>query len=209
LRYFQAIAGFPGVCGVIDGTLIKIKGPSVNEFEYVGRKGGHTINVQAVALPDGSFSNVLAKYPGRAHDSRIFRESSLYADLVAGRKQGLLLGDAAYALAPFLMKPLANPVTIAERRYQKAFCATRAAVERGFGQLKGRFNCLHQELRYTPDRCCTIIAACFGLHNFAIRRNMQPFPAEDDAHDEDQSEEMDNADGKVRQRQIIRTYFTE
>jgi hypothetical protein len=203
------MADFPGVVGCVDGTLLRIKAPSVDEWQYVGRKPGHFINVQAVALPDCSFSNVVIKYPGSAHDSRIFRESSLYADLVAGRKQGLLLGDSAYALQPFLMKPLANPVTIAEKRYQKAFCSTRATVERAFGQLKGRFNCLHQELRYTPDRCCAVIAACFGLHNFAIRHHMQPFPEDNDADDDDDVPIfVDAVDGKVRQAQIIRRFFT-
>ena len=88
-KFFQDVAGFPGVVGIVDGTMVKIKGPSENEWEYVGRKPGHAINVQGVALPNGCFSNVVAKYPASAHDSRIFRESSLYADLVAGRKEGI------------------------------------------------------------------------------------------------------------------------
>uniref|UniRef100_A0A914VW14 DDE Tnp4 domain-containing protein n=1 Tax=Plectus sambesii TaxID=2011161 RepID=A0A914VW14_9BILA len=100
------VAGSLGVFGVVDGTQIKIKAPSRNEQEYVGRKGGHTMNVQGIALADCSFSHVIAKYPGAAHDSRILRESKLYAALVEGRKQGLLLGDSAYSLTPFLMKPL-------------------------------------------------------------------------------------------------------
>uniref|UniRef100_A0A914UQC5 Putative nuclease HARBI1 n=1 Tax=Plectus sambesii TaxID=2011161 RepID=A0A914UQC5_9BILA len=209
---FQAIAGFPGVLGVIDGTQVKVKGPRRREYEYVGRKGGHTMNVQAVALPDGTFSNVLVKYPGSAHDSRIFRESPLYRDLQAGRKQGLLLGDSAYALSTFLMKPLPNPVTDPEKRYQKAFLTTRATVERTFGQLKGRWNCLHQELRYSPPRCCAIIGACVGLRNFATRHHMQRFPAVDDLAEAVEVDDLLNAaapDGKVKQQQIIRQYFND
>ena len=197
----------------MDGTAIRIKAPSANEFEYVGRKGGHTINMQGIALADGSFSNVIAKYPGSAHDARIFRESSLYTELLEGRKEGLLLGDSAYALAPFLMKPLPNPTADPEKRYQAAFLATRAAVERAFGQLKQRFNCLHQELRYTPERCCSIIAACFALHNFAVRRGMEPFYGPNFPEDDDDPVVYNNnADpamhsGKVRQLQIINRYF--
>uniref|UniRef100_A0A914X5H1 Putative nuclease HARBI1 n=1 Tax=Plectus sambesii TaxID=2011161 RepID=A0A914X5H1_9BILA len=74
---FFEMAGFPGVVGVVDGTQIKIKAPSANEIDYVGRKGGHTINVHGVALSDDSFSHVLAKYPGSAHDARTFCKSSL------------------------------------------------------------------------------------------------------------------------------------
>uniref|UniRef100_A0A914XCU9 DDE Tnp4 domain-containing protein n=1 Tax=Plectus sambesii TaxID=2011161 RepID=A0A914XCU9_9BILA len=132
------MAGFPGVVGVVDGTQIKIKAPSANKIDYVGRKGGHTINVQGVALPDGSFSNVVAKYAGSAHDARIFWESALFADLVAGWEQGLLIRDLAYALSPFLLKPLQNPTTAPKLRYQQALLATRATVKCTFSQLKGR-----------------------------------------------------------------------
>jgi nuclease HARBI1 len=211
---FQAIAGFPGVLGCIDGTLIRIKRPKENENEYVGRKEGHRVNIQAVALPDGSFSNVVARYPGSAHDSRVFRESSLHMDLVAGRKEGLLIGDSAYALSPFLMKPLTNPRTQPERNYQESLLATRATVERNFGQLKGRFNCLHQKLRYSPQRACTIIAACFALQNFAIRRNLPAFNFNGEHFAEgggrvvlDDPNNNVVIDGKIAQARLIRNYF--
>ena len=32
--------------GCLDGTQVKIMAPSVNEHEYVNRKGVHSINVQ-------------------------------------------------------------------------------------------------------------------------------------------------------------------
>uniref|UniRef100_A0A914WLI2 Putative nuclease HARBI1 n=1 Tax=Plectus sambesii TaxID=2011161 RepID=A0A914WLI2_9BILA len=215
-QQFFEMAGFPGVLGVVDGTQIKIKAPSANEIDYVGRKGGHTINVQGVALPDGSFSNVVAKYAGSAHDARIFRESALFADLVAGRKQGLLIGDSAYALSPFLLKPLPNPTTAPELRYQQALLATRATVECAFGQLKGRWNCLHQELRYSPDRAGAIVVACFALHNYAVMRRLPNIIIPDGgAHADDNNIiVVDNVadvrvhDGQARQMQIIRQYFS-
>ena len=40
--------GFPGVIGCIDGTHIRIQGPSAHENDYVNRKGFHSINVQAI-----------------------------------------------------------------------------------------------------------------------------------------------------------------
>ena len=123
------------------------------------------------------------------------------------------MGDSAYALAPFLMKPLANPTTEPERLYQKAILQTRYIVETAFGRLKARWNCLHQKLRYSPERCCKIIAACFALQNFAIRRNMPEF-AIDQQEDPEEVVQVDNftlgyaVDGKVRQAEIIRRYFT-
>jgi hypothetical protein len=40
------MTGFPDVIGAIDCTHIKIADPTVNEEEYVNRKGFHSINVQ-------------------------------------------------------------------------------------------------------------------------------------------------------------------
>ena len=47
--------GFPGVIGCIDGTHIRIQGPSDNENDFVNRKGYHSINVQAVCDHRGMF----------------------------------------------------------------------------------------------------------------------------------------------------------
>ena len=40
--------GFPGVIGCIDGTHVRIQGPSAHESDFVNRKGFHSINVQAI-----------------------------------------------------------------------------------------------------------------------------------------------------------------
>lgn len=41
--------GLPSVCGAIDGSLISIVAPAENEYQYVDRKSGHSINAMAVA----------------------------------------------------------------------------------------------------------------------------------------------------------------
>lgn len=47
LGFYQR-AGIPGIIGAIDGTLVPIIGPTVNEDVYVCRKGFHAVNIQAV-----------------------------------------------------------------------------------------------------------------------------------------------------------------
>ena len=49
--------GFPGVIGCIDGTHIRIQGPSAHESDFVNGKGFHAINDQAPFDHKG-------KYPG-------------------------------------------------------------------------------------------------------------------------------------------------
>ena len=80
----QRIAGdffrkyrFPAVCGALDGTLIPIMTPSENEWQFVDRKGSHSLNVLAIAGPDYQFYAVNANWPGSVHDARVHRESAV------------------------------------------------------------------------------------------------------------------------------------
>ena len=52
-RGFYDNGGCPGVIGGVDGTQIRIQGPTENENDYVNRKGFHSINVQAICNHKG------------------------------------------------------------------------------------------------------------------------------------------------------------
>ncbi len=62
---FAEQTGFPGVLGVMDGTLIKIDCPKVDGNAYICRKHHHALNCLAVVLPDRTFSYVISGFPGR------------------------------------------------------------------------------------------------------------------------------------------------
>lgn len=64
-RGFHAIAGFPNIIGAIDCTHIAIKTPSHNKFNYVNRKGFHSINVQIICNGHLALLNVVARWPER------------------------------------------------------------------------------------------------------------------------------------------------
>lgn len=75
---FLEIAGFPRVARVVDGTLIPMDAPTINEAAYVDRKGSHSLNAMVVCGPDLQFFYASAKWPGSVHDSRVLRNSTLY-----------------------------------------------------------------------------------------------------------------------------------
>jgi len=52
-RSLFRIGGFPCAIGCVDGTHVRIKAPSLNERDYVNRKGFHSINVQAICNHEG------------------------------------------------------------------------------------------------------------------------------------------------------------
>ncbi|KAK0416634.1 hypothetical protein QR680_012601 [Steinernema hermaphroditum] len=118
-RFFQT-TGIPNIIGAIDGTHCRIQAPVDREYEYVNRKQFHSINCMVIAIPNLIAIGFSAKYPGRSHDSRIFKDSVIYEDFVHRRKKGVLLGDSAYGAERFLLKPILRPASDAERRYTEA-----------------------------------------------------------------------------------------
>ena len=84
--------------------------------------------------------DVVALWPGRTHDAFIWNNSRLSERMERGEMEPYwLLGDAGYGCHPYLLTPLADPVTAQERRYQEAHVCTRNAIERCNAILKRRF----------------------------------------------------------------------
>uniref|UniRef100_A0A4W5JKK2 DDE Tnp4 domain-containing protein n=1 Tax=Hucho hucho TaxID=62062 RepID=A0A4W5JKK2_9TELE len=164
---FFEYGNFPGVIGCIDGCHIPIKCPSTADSEeYRNRKNWFSINVQSVCTPTMQFSNIVARWKGATHDSRIFQNSCLYAQFEGGQHSGIILGDSGYAQTNFLFTPYLHAVTPEQQRYNQAHIRTRGTVERMFGVWKSRFQCLRNTLRFEPRRCCIVIIATAVLHNY-------------------------------------------
>jgi hypothetical protein len=142
---FYTMSNFPNIVGAVDGTLIPIMSPSVDEPVFVCRKGYHAINVQAICQANLEFINVVAKFPGSTHDAYIWRGCEVCHIFETGQIQdGWLLGDSGYQLQPWMLTPLANPHGRGEERYNRRHKQARSAIERAFGLLKVRFRCLHK-----------------------------------------------------------------
>ncbi|KAJ1107305.1 hypothetical protein NDU88_004697 [Pleurodeles waltl] len=177
-----ALGHIPNIIGAIDGTPVSLFPPSRSEQVYRNRKSYHSMNVQMVCLADQYISHDNAKFPGSVHDAYILRNSSI--PYVMGQLQRhwvWLLGDSVYSKLSWLLTPVRNPRTRAEECYSEAHGQTRRIIERTFGLLKARFQCLHMtggSIFYSPKKVCQIIVACCMLHNLALRRQV-PFLQED------------------------------
>lgn len=184
---FYNLQGFPGVVGCVDGTHVKIQTPAGEVgVAYFGRKGP-TINCQFICDHRYRFTNAVVNRPGRVHDSRMFRESSIGKEFIDGKRKGYLLGDSGYANRPYLLTPFPDGNLLAhQRRYNKAHSSTRMKIECTFGIVKRRFSCL-KGLRVEPNRACRIIVACAVLHNIFYEMS-QPKDPEIDAEIPDPDE---------------------
>lgn len=163
---------------------------------------------QVVCDADLKFINVVAKWPGSVHDSRILRQSHLFADFEGPRPSvdGVLLGDSGYMLRPWLLTPVLHPATQEERRYNFAHSSTRTTIERCIGVAKQRWQCLRVGLRVKPVKACKIIAVCLMLHNRARLLNIPDVA--DVADDQDVADEHDvpnnpDFDGEVAEQPAV------
>ena len=172
--------GFPQTVGAIDGTHIPIIRPIESASDYYNRKGYYSVLMQALVDFRGLFMDINIGWPGKVHDARVFANSSLYKKASNGtllpnqpRVIGgvevplIILGDPAYPLLPWLMKPyLENSSTTSqERQFNYRQSRARMVVENAFGRLKGRWRCLLKRMDTHVCNVPNIVASCVVLHN--------------------------------------------
>nr|XP_049703859.1 putative nuclease HARBI1 [Helicoverpa armigera] len=181
---FFNIARFPRVIAALDCTHIKIISPGGNTAEdYRNRKGFFSLNVQAMCTSDLKFEDIVTRWPGSTHDSLIFSNSAAKFQFDTNRFQnGLVLGDSGYFLNHYLLTPLSDPRTEAERLYNESHIRTRNVIERCFGVWKRRFPVLSIGMRCRIPLAQDIIVATAILHNLARIRNESEPPVDPEVH---------------------------
>ncbi|KAI3364061.1 hypothetical protein L3Q82_010886 [Scortum barcoo] len=110
--------GLQHCVGAIDGSHIPIIAPQHYHTYYFNRKGWHSIILQGVVDGMVLFWNVFAGLPGSLHDARVLRMSTLWelaswGNLFPAHIRNIcpvtagyyILGDSAYALQSWLLKP--------------------------------------------------------------------------------------------------------
>lgn len=118
VRGFKEKFGIPQCAGSIDGSHVPITPPAMNHTDYYNRKGWYSMLVQAVVDHDYLFRDFCVGWPGSVHDARVLANSTLFKEATSGELlQGeevqiagqalrmYLIGDSAYPLLPWLIKP--------------------------------------------------------------------------------------------------------
>lgn len=110
--------------------------------------------MQAVADHQYCFTDIYIGWPGSVHDARVCKNSNLYEKgqngtlFPASYNQNMngvniplvILGDPAYPLLPWLMKPYSDNghLTPSARTFSYRQSRARMVIENAFGRLKGR-----------------------------------------------------------------------
>ena len=176
---FEEKWGFPQCFGAVDGSHILILPPRDSPSDYYNRKGFHSIVLQALVDHQNRFLNVYVGWPGSVHDARIFPNSEVFTKGQSGRLAPntvrsiggvsvpvVILGDPAYPLLPWLMKPYPGAgLSVKEKKFNSRLSRARVVVECAFGRLKGRWRSLLKRNDIKIDFMTTFVTACCILHN--------------------------------------------
>ena len=169
----------PQVLGALHGTLIVA--PNVDrKTDYFSRKQCYTISTQGLVGANLVFLEVATGFPRSCHDACNFRNTWLYTQAENGeiltkpedviensRVRPLVLGDGAYPLLPWLLKPynFGPALTRFEKLFNKKLSSARVTVERTFGILKVHRRCLLKRLDNHIENLSTDVITCCVLHN--------------------------------------------
>ncbi|XP_036347261.1 putative nuclease HARBI1 [Rhagoletis pomonella] len=155
--------GIPGVIGCIDGTHINLLQPQ-DGSAFFNRKGNFSINAMIICDHNMVIRAIDACHPGSSHDCFIWSMSNARQFVMTKYRDvdhnSWLLGDAGYALEPFLLTPYRNPEP---RSIQHAFNKTHSSAR----------NIVERTIGYKPKKVVKIINVCVALHNICRHYNLE------------------------------------
>ena len=181
VRGFEEKWGFPQCFGAVDRSHISILPPVDSPTDYYNRKVFYSIVLQALVDHQNQFLNVYVRWPGSVHDARILSNSEMFAQgqsrtLVPNAARVLdgvplpvvILGDPAYPLLPWLMKPYPGTrLSAKERKFNTRLSRACVVVECAFDRLKGKWRSILMIKRNNVkiEYMTTFVTACCILDN--------------------------------------------
>lgn len=210
---FHDIAGFPCVAGCMDGTHVLVNPPAGDEDAYVNRHHSKSLNVAMVCGPDYSIYFCSSQCPGRWHDSRVLKESTLWTAFEENAQRpfpgAVILGDSAYPCNSWLIPPFRGDVQGARLRFNEAHKKTRSTIERANGVIKKRFYILQTGIRVRSiEKAAELIQCAAILHNICILFNDYGADLLDDEDLQIDDEEFaEHDEGQEDRRQELLQHF--
>ncbi|XP_012725848.3 putative nuclease HARBI1 [Fundulus heteroclitus] len=179
MESFKEKWGYPTCIGAIDGLHIPIVAPKESRVDYFNRKGWYSINMQGLVDDRYMFRDLCIGWPGSTDDACVLVNSQLYrfwengvfphlqTEIDGVMVPAVILGDPAFPLLPWLMKPYPEHAgtTEAQKKYNLIHSRNRMVVENAFGRLTGRWRRLLKRIDNKTSDVPKVIAACCTLHN--------------------------------------------
>lgn len=130
-----------------------------------------------LALVDANycFTYIDVGSQGRLNDASIFSNSVLKKKLEDGALNfpswGVILGDEAFPLKPYLMKPYSRrlQLTAEEKIFNYRLSRARRIVENAFGIMTSKFRIYRTPIYLAPHKVDKIVKATCALHNWLMK----------------------------------------
>ena len=172
---------FYHVLGAIDGKLVAIQKPPHAGSDFYNYKKFHSIIIMAVVDVNYKFIWLNIGTNGAADDAQIWNNSDLKLRMSTDRlylpqpepfpgdTAGIpffLIGDDAFALEEFFMKPYGHRNLMRQERiFNYRLSRARRVVENAFGIMLMRFRVLATIMRHRPEIASLSTSTCCVLHN--------------------------------------------
>lgn len=181
---FYNIWNFPHCIGAIDGKHVRVLCPKNSGSMFFNYKKFFSIVLQGVADASYKFITIDIGGYGKQSDGGTFQASDLYKLL--NNKQldipepsnlpqtnvktpFVLIGDEAYPLLPFLLKPFnGKNLNIEQECFNKRLSRARKTIECSFGILYSKWRLLSKCIETDIDVTDNIIKCICILHNTII-----------------------------------------
>lgn len=187
---------FPNSLGAMDGKHIAIVNPPGSGSTYYNYKGFFSVVLLALVKHNYQFIYVNVGCQGRISDGGVFKATDLYEGLTSSTlnipkprtlpKTGdpcwdedhypevpfVIVGDDAFQLSTFMMKPYSNRTTEEDRRiFNYRLSRFRRVSENAFGILAARFRVFLTKIHLSPRKASKVtLAACY-LHNMLCEKS--------------------------------------
>ena len=154
--------------------------------DYFNGKEFHSVVLRALEDCKYKFMNVYIGWPGSVDDTKVLANPILFNKCEDGTLLPnwtrningvdiplLILGDPAYPLTIWLMKPYSDCGNLSRKqgKFNCRFSRARVVVENAFGCLKGRWHSLLNRNDGAVDFLPTYVTACCVLHNICEQYN--------------------------------------
>ena len=186
-KRFGDLWDYPFAIGALDGKHIALQNPANSGSMYYNYKGYPSVVLMALSDADSCFILVDCGQYGRISDAGVYisristllEEKQLDIPTATFKISGsdidipfMIIGDEAFPLKPYLMKPFAARTLNAKRRlYNYRHSRARRAVECAFGIMSRKFEVFQRPMRVQPDKAVLLTNAAVCLHNFIRRRD--------------------------------------
>jgi hypothetical protein len=159
----------------VDATKFRTYRPQrQQEQDYSGHIAAHCRQAQAITSSDGTILAFDSGFHGRQHDSTTYAQSEVGSrPLVHLGPNETLVGDKAYIGIAEVLAPFRRPQLLGRpdrQLYNRVLNRGRAAVERGFAFLKGKWACTNRRWRHPSRALLALSSHVAALLSNRIRR---------------------------------------